>query len=93
MSDAFTDKVVATLAEVKRIPAERITLDSSLQELGVDSLDTFTLLFELESKFNISIPDEKARSIRTVRDIVDGVRKIVESASPAASLGSPATAD
>ena len=74
MSDSVEEKVIATLASVKRIPASQIKLDSSLQELGVDSLDTFTLLFELESKFNISIPDDEARSIRTVSDIVAGVQ-------------------
>ena len=82
------EKVIATLASVKRIPAEQIKPDSSLQELGVDSLDTFTLLFELESKFNISIPDEQARSIRTVSDIVAGVQKVLDSGKDSSTLGS-----
>lgn len=77
MPDEITEKVIATLATVKRIPPESITPESSLADLGIDSLDTFTLLFELESKFNISIPDDEARNIRTVNDIVEGVRKMV----------------
>jgi acyl carrier protein len=71
MSDAVADKVIATLASVKRIPADKITLDTNLQELGIDSLDVFTLLFELENAFKISIPDDDVRSIRTVNDVVD----------------------
>ncbi len=82
------EKVIATLASVKRIPAEQIKLDSSLQELGVDSLDTFTLLFELEGKFNISIPDDEARNIRTVSDIVAGVQRILDSGKDSSTLGS-----
>ena len=86
MSDAVVEKVIATLASVKRIPRDRLSLDSSLADLGFDSLDTITVLFELESAFHISIPDEEARSIRNVRDVVEGVKKLI--ASP--SLGSAA---
>lgn len=93
MSDEVAEKVIATLASVKRIPAEKISLETNLQDLGIDSLDVFTLLFELENAFKISIPDDDVRSIRTVSDIVDGVKKILAAAPPDASLGSatPAT--
>ena len=90
MSDSLEEKVIATLASVKRIPEDQIKLESSLQDLGIDSLDTFTLLFELESKFNISIPDDEARNIRTVNDIVAGVRRLVEASKDSSTLGSTA---
>ncbi len=89
MTDSVAEKVVATLASVKHVPRERITLDSSLQDLGFDSLDVITMLFELEKEFEISIPDEEARSVRSVRDIVEGVRKLLS----ATSMGSAAPAD
>ncbi|MGH9683387.1 MAG: acyl carrier protein [Candidatus Acidiferrales bacterium] len=82
MSDAVAEKVIATLASVKRIPAEKIALDTNLQELGIDSLDVFTLLFELENTFKISIPDDDVRSIRSVNDVVDGIKKILAAAPP-----------
>jgi acyl carrier protein len=93
MSDVVADKVIATLASVKRIPVEKITLETNLQELGIDSLDVFTLLFELENAFKISIPDDDVRSIRTVNDIVEGIRKLVAAAPPDAPVGSSAPAD
>ncbi len=86
MSGSVAEKVMATLASVKNVPRERITLDSSLQDLGFDSLDVVTMLFELEKEFEISIPDDQARSVRSVRDIVEGVRKLAAAtpANPAA---------
>jgi acyl carrier protein len=93
MSDAVAEKVIATLASVKRIPAEKITLETNLQELGIDSLDVFTLLFELENAFKISIPDDDVRSIRTVNDIVEGIRKLIAAAPPDTSVGSATPAD
>jgi acyl carrier protein len=85
MSDELAEKVVGVIAASKRIPRERVSLDSTLEDLGLDSLDRLNLLFALESDFNISIPDEQANSIRTVREMVEGVRKLVASASGATS--------
>jgi len=93
MADAVAEKVIATLASVKRIPAENIRLDTNLQEMGIDSLDVFTLLFELENTFKITIPDDDVRSIKTVNDIVEGVKKLLAAAPPDASIGSASTAD
>ena len=93
MSDPVAEKIFRTLASVKRIPVEQISLDSSLQNLGIDSLDTFTLLFELENEFQISIPDEEAKSIQSVKDIVTGVKRLLAGAAAAGSLDSAAPAD
>lgn len=93
MSDAVAEKVISTLASVKRIPADKITLDTNLQDLGIDSLDVFTLLFELENAFKISIPDDDVRSLRTVNDVVDGIKKLLAAAPPDSSLGSASPAD
>lgn len=86
MADEVAEKVISTLASVKRIPADSIKLDTSLQDLGIDSLDVFTLLFELENAFKISIPDDDVRSLKTVNDIVDGMKKIIAATPPAPPL-------
>jgi acyl carrier protein len=85
--------VIATLASVKRIPAEKITLATNLQEMGIDSLDVFTLLFELENAFKISIPDDDVRSIKTVNDVVEGVKKLLAAAPPDTTVGSASPAE
>ena len=41
-------------------------------------MDGVSLLFALENEFDINIPDEAAKSIRSVQDMVDGVKKILE---------------
>jgi acyl carrier protein len=84
MPDDLAEKVITILSSVKHIPREQIKPESSLVDLGFDSLDTISMLFELETAFNVSIPDESARSIRYVHEIVDGIRAL-QSAAPAAS--------
>jgi acyl carrier protein len=87
VSDALSERIVTTLAAVKHLPREQVSLDSSLAELGLDSLDTITLLFELEKQFRVSISDERVRALRSVRDVVEGVRQLaadsLDSAKPA----------
>ena len=92
MPDPVAEKVIATLASVKRIPADTITLDTNLQQMGIDSLDVFSLLFELENAFKISIPDDDVRSIKTVNDIVVGIKKILAAAPPSGAAGSASPA-
>jgi acyl carrier protein len=85
MPDELAEKVITILSTVKHIPWEQIKLESSLVDLGFDSLDTISMLFELETAFNVSIPDESARSIRYVHEIVDGIRALQAAAPPAAA--------
>ena len=91
MPDLLVDTVIAALAEVKHVAPEGISVDSTFAELGVDSLDTITLLFELENRLDIVIPDEAAKSARGVRDIVEGLRALI-ARGPAEPSLPPATA-
>ena len=34
--------------------------------------------FALENEFNINVPDEEVKTIRSVRDMVEGVRKLID---------------
>ena len=73
-------KVTQILAAVKRVPAESIAGDASLESLGIDSLDKINILFELEGAFDISIPDEAAASIHSVNEIVDRLAQLIPQA-------------
>ncbi len=88
MSDAVAQKVIAAIAKMKRIPENTITLDSSLEELKIDSLDGLNLFFELEEAFDINIPDEGAKSMRSVRQIVEGLDQLIAQKGPSES-GTP----
>jgi acyl carrier protein len=76
MSDVVTEKVVSIIASVKQLPREKVSADSTFQDLGIDSLDTVVLLSELEEQFEIVISDEDARCICTVHGVIEGVKKL-----------------
>ena len=83
--DADLDtKVIAVIAKSQRIPVESITLDSTFEELKIDSLDGINIVFALENEFGISIPDEGVQNLHSVRETVEGVAKLLqEKAAPA----------
>ncbi len=83
MDSELTAKVIAEIASVKRIPLEKITVDSTFDELAIDSLDATNLLFSLEEEFGVSIPDAEARQIRDVRSAVDQVERLLTSKAQA----------
>lgn len=85
MEADLTEKVIAEIASVKRIPTERISVDSTFDELAIDSLDATNLLFALEEEFGVSIPDAEARTIRNVRGAVDQVQRLLAAKATAES--------
>jgi acyl carrier protein len=87
MSDQLTQRVFNCIAATQRISPEKVTIDSSFEELGIDSMDGINILFALENEFDITIPDEQAKQIRSIRDMVDGIRDLVEQNPPAKAQG------
>jgi acyl carrier protein len=66
------NKVKEVLAEKLNIPLEQIKLSSSLREdLGMDSFASVEVVFEIEDKFNIEVPDQEVANIKTVTDIIN----------------------
>ena len=80
MPDELTDRVIRVIAATQHMPVEKITPESTFQELGIDSMDGINILFALENEFNISIPDDAAREVRGIKDLVDGVERLLQSA-------------
>lgn len=52
-----------------------IKLDSTLETLEIDSLDTFDIIFDAEEKFGIKVPNEEV-AITTVGDVVALIDRI-----------------
>ena len=77
-NEELTERVRGIIASTQHLPQEKVTADSTFQELGIDSLDGINILFAVESEFNINIPDDAAQSIRSVRDVVEGIAKLLD---------------
>ncbi len=58
---------------------EELKPETTLEQLGIDSLDKIEFMFDIEDEFAIKIPDEefKATALTTIQDIIDAVDRFV----------------
>jgi acyl carrier protein len=80
MADDLERQVIELIARKKKLDPSTITVESTFEQLGVDSLDAADLLFTFEDTFKIVVPDEAAQSMKTVRQVVDGLRHVIKPA-------------
>ena len=73
----LASRVIQVIAQTQRIPAESISLDKTFEQLKIDSLDGINIVFALENEFGINIPDEGVQNLRSIRETVEGVRKLL----------------
>jgi acyl carrier protein len=76
-SEELAARVAAVIAKTQKIPPESVTIDKTFEELKIDSLDGINILFALEEEFDVDIPDEPANKIRSVREMVRGIEKLL----------------
>ena len=62
------EKVAALIAENKGMDAGDVKLESTFEELGLDSLDTVELVMAFEDEFGITIEVEEG--MKTVAELV-----------------------
>jgi acyl carrier protein len=77
MSDDLIQRVLKAISSSKRIPLETVTIDSDFAQLNIDSMDAVEILFALENEFDISIPDDAVRAVRNVRQMCEGIDKLI----------------
>lgn len=65
------ERLSKVVAEQVDIDVEEIKLESSFSEdLGIDSLDIFEIVMELEEEFSMEIPTEDLEGMTKIEDLV-----------------------
>ena len=77
------DKVIEIIAEQAVLEPGDVALDSTLEDLGIDSLGLVESIFSIEEEFDISVPfnandpSESDFDITSVQSIIDGIQKLI----------------
>jgi acyl carrier protein len=74
--DVF-QKVGDIISAKKGFSPNTITMESSFEELEMDSLDSVELISDLEDHYNVSIPNQELLAIKTVREAVESLHKLI----------------
>ncbi len=77
------DKVIDIIAEQAVLEPSDVTLDSTLEDLGIDSLGLVESIFAIEEEFDISVPfnanapSESDFDISSVASIITGIETLI----------------
>ena len=83
MTDDVTQKIIEIIAEQAVLETDQVALDSTLEDLGVDSLGLVEAVFAIEEAFDISIPfnandpTDSDFDISNVQSIIDAVKGLI----------------
>lgn len=78
--DEIEQKLIAIVRDEKDVAEDLLRADTPLADAGIDSLDALTILFAIEEQFHISIPDDRARAMKTFGDMTEIVQDLLPSA-------------
>ena len=67
------EKVIGTINQTLNLSLDPATTPQleSLQALGIDSLDFYSVLAELESMTGRNVPDEDIENLKTIQNLVN----------------------
>ncbi len=75
MPDDVAETVLSVIARYTEASPDQLSLDSSFEELAIDSLDGISIVADLEYTFNITVPNDEAYRISTVREAIESLQK------------------
>ena len=71
------DTVINEISSYLKGQPEDISLDMRLDDLGIDSLGAITIMYELEDKLDVEIPNEVFDSLKIVNDIGSQLERLM----------------
>lgn len=71
------ERVINVFAKFKKVAPEEIKIETTFTDLNLDSLDGLNLIFELEEEFDLMVPDDRAQSMKSVSEVIEGIEYLL----------------
>lgn len=78
MENKIFETIKETLKNDGVADMEKVTLDSSFDELGIDSITALLIINDLEEKFNVEIENEVAFKVSSIREAIELFKEMIE---------------
>ena len=84
---SIDERVIGIIAEQAMLEPSDITRDSTLDDLGIDSMGLVECIFAIEEAFDITVPfnanapQESDFDISSVASIIEGIERLVKGQS------------
>jgi acyl carrier protein len=68
---------------------EELEAATTLEYLGLDSLNIIEIMFDIENEFKIRVPDQELRelAVSTIQDMVDALDRFISEQAPGQAIG------
>ena len=72
----MVETIIDLLAKKFRIDPATVDADTNIvEDLGADSLEIVDMLMAIEENFGITVSDEEALTLKTVKDVADFIEE------------------
>jgi acyl carrier protein len=90
---SFQEEVIDFIAKSASIDKSKITPESTLKDLGVDSIDAVQIIFDLEDHYKVTLPDRDPNfELGTVAGLIVAVEHAIANPPAKATVAAPPTA-
>ena len=86
---ATLEQVQDILIKEHQLSREQLAPEVALSTLGIDSLGLNELMFQIEDRFGITLPDDDSTQFVTIGDVVRFLDQLVESRGAEAATAKP----
>lgn len=76
MSRSLEERVITLVAAIAHLSEDEVQLETTYEDLGLDSLDEVELAMDLEEELDCDIIDEDFKDINTVQGLVDLAKRL-----------------
>jgi len=74
----IADRIIDIIAKEAKLERDKLTLDTRLEALKIESLDLVQILFAIEDEFDVYVPyNDEAYKLDTLGDVVNGVNRLI----------------
>lgn len=65
------DRVKEIIVDELGVEGSAVTMESTLEDLGADSLDAVELIMALEEEYDVEFAEDEVKAMKSVKNIVD----------------------
>ncbi len=73
--EVIAEKVRDIFVSKFKLDPRKITLETALTDLGVDSLDLLEVIMDFENEFHVTFENEELETLTKVSDVIDILAK------------------
>ncbi len=71
------EKIREIIADKLGVSEDEVTMDTTFEDLGADSLDIVELIMAIEEEYDITVADDEAEKAKSVGDVVNYINTLV----------------